>query len=39
LRLWPSFAAYLFTEENERGDEPKEVAAVDAVLTGEALVS
>jgi hypothetical protein len=39
LRLWPSFAAYLFAEENERGDEPKEVAAVEALLMGEALVS
>lgn len=39
MRLWPSFAPSLLADENDRGDEPNDVAAVDALLTGEALVS
>jgi hypothetical protein len=38
LRLCPSFNAFLLVEEKERGDDPNDVAAVDALLTGEALV-
>jgi len=38
LRLCPSFNAYLLAEEKERGEDPKDVAAVDALLTGEALM-
>lgn len=39
LRLCPSFAPYLLVEENDRGEDPNDVAVVDALLTGEALVS
>ena len=38
MRLCPSFNAYLLAEEKERGEDPNDVAAVDALLTGEALV-
>lgn len=36
---WPSSTSNLLADENERGDDPNEVAAVDAVLIGDALVS